>query len=167
MGSFLDLIDRTLGTDFNKPAYDPKKGRDKLVRVIDKAAEQHREGRTPPSRSWKTGHNDAVSFSPKLDGNPVLIQGEATNYVPAERFQEFLEGMKAAVQKGDLDDEIKAALGSDGDQGVSKLGIARQRATKGSSQDPNHPKFTDPKWSTYDSGTKIKAGMAYKNSKNG
>ena len=108
--SFLNLIDNTLGTDFNKPAYDPAKGRAKMIKVIDKAAEQHREGKTPPARAWKLGSNGAISFSPKLSGSPVLIRGQETNYVPAERFQDFLSGMKAAVQAGDLDDEIKAAL---------------------------------------------------------
>ncbi len=113
MAGFLELIDNALGTHFNAPVYKPEKGRAKLVKVIDKAAAQRAAGETPPTRSWKTGSNGAVSFSPKIDGKPVLIGGEAVNYVPGDRFDTFLEGLKAAVQAGDLDDEIKAALEGD------------------------------------------------------
>lgn len=126
MVSFLELIDDTLGINFHAPVYDPKKGQEKLVKVIDKAAEQHREGKTPPLRSWKLGNNNAISFAPKLNGNPVLIAGRETIYTPAEQFQEFLERLKAAVQKGELDKEIKAAL--DGET-TNKLGITTGRST--------------------------------------
>lgn len=112
MAGFLELIDNTLGTHFNAPVYKPEDGRKKLIRVIDKAAEQHSQGKTPPTRSWKAGTNNAISFSPKIDGKPVKVGGTETNYVPAERFQDFLSGMKAAVAAGELDKEIKAALES-------------------------------------------------------
>ncbi len=127
------LIDKTLGTHFNAPVYDPAKGRDKLVKVIDKAAEQHKEGKTPPTRSWKLGSNRAISFAPVLNGNPVLLQGEAVSYVPAERFQDFLSGLKAAVQAGDLDDEIKAALDGESSSGT-RGGKPRAAATGPSRQ---------------------------------
>lgn len=110
MASWLSLIDDALGTHFDAPVYDPKKGRKKLVGVIDKAAEQHKSGQTPPTRSWKTGNNNAVRFSPKLNGNPVLIQGKADLYVPAEHFQAFLADLKKDVEAGKLDAEIENAL---------------------------------------------------------
>ncbi|WCP72200.1 hypothetical protein [Sphingomonas hankookensis] len=115
MAGFLELIDNTLGTNFNTPVYDPKVGRKKLVKAIDTAAKQHSDNVTrAPNRAWKTGGNNAISFTPKIDGKPVKIAGQTTNYVPAERFQDFLSGLKAAVEAGDLDKEIKAALDSDG-----------------------------------------------------
>ncbi|MBD8699302.1 hypothetical protein IFT54_05665 [Sphingomonas sp. CFBP 13714] len=123
------LIDKTLGTHFDAPVYDPAKGRAKLVKVIDKAAEQHKEGKTPPTRSWKLGSNRAISFAPTLNGNPVLLQGEPVSYVPAERFQDFLSGLKAAVQAGDLDDEIKAAIEESSAGGSVGGGKAASRAT--------------------------------------
>lgn len=160
MAGFLELIDNALGTHFNAPVYKPEKGRAKLVKVIDKAASQRAAGQTPPTRSWKTGSNGAVSFSPKIDGKPVLIGGEAVNYVPGDRFDTFLEGLKAAVQAGDLDDEIKAALEGDEASPVSTPKAPRKRSTTGT--DDQHPKFTDPKWSTYSAGEKIQKGLAYK-----
>lgn len=111
MTSFLELIDNTLGTHFHTPVYDPKVGQKKLVRVIDLAAKQHKEGITrAPNRSWAVGNNNAISFAPKIDGKPVRIGGKEINYVPAERFQDFLTKLKAAVEAGDLNKEIKAAI---------------------------------------------------------
>lgn len=119
--SFLELIDNTLGTHFHAPVYDPAKGREKLVKVIDGAATQHKEGRTKvPNRAWTVGNNNAIAFAPKLSGNPVLIGGKETNYVPAEKFTDFLAKLKTAVEKGELDKEIKAAL--DGDVKRSTVG---------------------------------------------
>ena len=124
MASFLELIDNALGTHFATPVYDPAKGREKMVKVINKAAEQHKNGQTPATRSWKLGNNNAIRFEPKLNGQPVLIGGEATNFVHADRFQTFLSGLKAAVEKGDLDSEIKAAL-----EDTNKSGTTRKRST--------------------------------------
>ncbi len=159
------LIDKTLGTHFDAPVYDPAKGRAKLVKVIDKAAEQHKEGKTPPTRSWKLGSNKAISFAPTLNGNPLLLQGEPVSYVPAERFQDFLSGLKAAVQAGDLDDEIKAAIEESSAAGSVGGGKAapRSRGTGTAKVYPeDHPKFTDPKWETYTKGQRIQQGIAYK-----
>ncbi|SEM41079.1 hypothetical protein SAMN05192583_0094 [Sphingomonas gellani] len=111
--SWLSLIDKKLGTNFDAPQYDPKKGRAKLVKQIETAASQHSEGKTPPSRSWKAGGTEAdpaVRYSAKVDGKPVLLDGDATVYVPASRFQDFLKHLKTAVEAGELDKEIKAAL---------------------------------------------------------
>lgn len=112
MADFLELIDNTLGTHFNSPKYDPAVGRNKLKLVIATAAKQHADSATGGAgrRTWKLGNNDAISFAPKLGGRPVLINGNETNYVPADRFQAFLSGLAAAVEAGDLDDEIKTAL---------------------------------------------------------
>jgi hypothetical protein len=126
VASFLEFIDDKLGINFHAPVYNPTKGRTKLVKVIDKAAEQHREGKTPPVRSWKTGGDNAISFAPQLSGTPVLIAGKEVNYVPAEHFQEFLKRLKAEVEKGGLDKEIEAALEG---ETTNKLGITTRRAS--------------------------------------
>ncbi|MET4593771.1 MULTISPECIES: hypothetical protein [unclassified Sphingomonas] len=105
------LMDRLLGKDFDAPQYDPKKGRDKLVKAIDTAAKQHTDGSTKaPNRSWKVGGNNAVRFVPKLNGNEILLDDGHPAYVPAEHFQTFLGQLKTSVQNGHLDKEIKAAL---------------------------------------------------------
>lgn len=166
MASFLELIDNALGTHFATPVYDPAKGREKMVKVISKAAEQHKNGQTPATRSWKLGNNNAIRFSPKISGASVLIAGEADNYVQAERFQDFLAALKAAVEAGDLDQEIKAAL--DGEE-PSKLGLSRKRgAAKASKYPADHPATLDPEaWSAMSNGDKIKAGVAYRKANGG
>ena len=112
---WLALIDKTLGTHFDAPQYDPKKGRDKLSKVIDKASEQYTDGNTRvPHRAWRVGGNNAVEFKAKLNGQPVLLDGQEKVYVPAEHFQTFLSQLKASVQSGDLDKAIKAALENKG-----------------------------------------------------
>lgn len=120
MAGFLDLIDNTLGTHFNTPVYKPEDGRKKLIRVIDLAAKQHKDGITrAPNRSWAAGNNKAISFSPKIDGKPVRLEGKETNYLPAEHFQEFLQAFKEAVENGDFDKEIKAAIDAPKPEGAA------------------------------------------------
>lgn len=108
---FLALIDNSLGTNFSEPEYDPAKGRKKLVRQIELAKRQFTDNVTrAPKRNWYTGSNKAISFEPKIDGKNVLIGSEPINYVPSERFVEFLDKLKQAVEAGRLDNEIKDAL---------------------------------------------------------
>jgi hypothetical protein len=105
------LVDRTLGTNFDAPQYDPRKGRDKLVKAIDTAAKQHTDGSTKaPNRAWKLGGNNAIRFIPKLNGNELLLDDNHPVFVPAEQFQNFLKDLKSSVQAGHLDEQIKAAL---------------------------------------------------------
>jgi hypothetical protein len=140
---WLQLIDDTLGTHFNAPVYDPAKGRAKLLKVIDTAAEQHREGKTPKVRSWKTGNNGAISFSPKIANKPVLIRDKATSYVAAEKFQDFLAGMRKSVEAGDLDKEIKAALD---DKGTGSLGGGKKTSTPRGQGLGNKARPDDAEW---------------------
>ncbi len=163
------LIDKTLGTHFNAPVYDPATGRAKLVKVIDKAAEQHKDGKTPPTRSWKLGSNKAISFAPTLNGNPVMLQGEAISYVPAERFQDFLSGLKAAVQAGDLDDEIKATLdgeSSSGTRGGKAAQRSRGTSSAGKSEDANHPSVARSDYASMTTAQKQSVSRLYRNGKN-
>jgi hypothetical protein len=166
MAGFLELIDNTLGTHFNAPVYDPAKGRAKLVKAIDGAATQHGENRTKvPNRAWTVGNNNAIRYKPTLNGHPILIGDKEENYVPSERFGDFLSGFKAAVQAGEFDDQIESALtnaSSTPARGTGSLGGGRGRAA--TAKDDQHPKFTDPKWSTYTAGQKIQKGLAYKRS---
>ncbi len=131
--SWKSLIDKALGTDFDKPSYDPKVGRKKLVKQIDLAAKQHQEGTTrAPNRAWKAGgpsDKPAIRFAPKIDGKPVLLDGDTEAYVPAERFQEFLKHLKTSVEAGELDTEIKAALESS--KPASGTTTTRKRSASG------------------------------------
>ncbi len=111
MAGFLELIDNTLGTHFDTPVYKPETGRKKFIKQIELTEGQHKAGTTnAPKRQWAIGNNDAVRYTPKIDGKPVLIGGKESNHVPNERFPDFLAGLKAEVEAGGLDKEIKAAL---------------------------------------------------------
>lgn len=147
MVGFLKFVDDALGTNFDAPVYDPKKGRAKLVKVIDKALEQHSSGKTPPVRTWKTGNNGATSFSPKIDGKPVLIAGKATNYIPSERFADALNELKKDVEAGALDKEIKAAIEGEKASSGSVRGTRGPRTGLGNKAQPDNPewmaKFTE------------------------
>lgn len=136
-------IDSKLGTNFDAPAYDPQKGRDKLAKVIDKAAEQHSEGKTPPNRTWKVGGaQNAVRFIPVLNGNPIMLDDGKPAFVPAEHFQKFLTQLKASVQAGDLDKEIKAALeGGKPAKAETKPRTARVSTGVGSRAQPDNAEW--------------------------
>ncbi len=159
---WLQLIDDTLGTHFNAPVYDPQKGRNKLLKVIDTAAEQHREGKTPALRSWKLGNNGAISFSPKVANTPVLIRGKETSYVPAERFQDFLAGMRKSVEAGDLDKEIKAAL--DG-KGTGNVGGGKA-TSKRSASSADKPWTARADWEQLSADDKRAVSSRYRFGKN-
>jgi hypothetical protein len=129
--SWKSLVDKALGTNFDAPQYDPQKGRDKLVRQIDLAAKQHSEGTTrAPNRAWKAGGNNAIRFGAKVDGKPVLLDGDKEVYVPAEHFQSFLKHLKTSVQAGELDKDIKAAMES-GPKVAPSIAGARKRSAAG------------------------------------
>lgn len=137
-------IDSKLGTNFEAPVYDPQKGRDKLTKVIDTAAKQHSEGSTrAPNRTWKAGGNNAIRFVPVLNGNQIMLDDGKAAYGPAEHFQKFLGQLKASVQKGDLDKEIKAAL-------EAKKGSSTTTARTTSSKDSGD-KFPKDQRSDYES----------------
>ncbi|NVD44846.1 hypothetical protein [Qipengyuania atrilutea] len=159
MADFTDLIDDDLEDGFDAPVYKPEKHRKRMVSLIKKVREQHGKGQTRGKLMWRVGNNDAISFSPVLSGSPVMIAGKTTNYVPAERFGDFLDKLEKAVTEGKLDDEIQDAVEGDA---TPQSNAKRARGTTGASKDPNHPKFTDPNWSTYSSGERIKRGLAYK-----
>jgi hypothetical protein len=122
MVSFLSFVDDMLGTGFDAPKDENGPRRKRLIAIIDKAKEQRNDGKTPPTRAWKTGHNSAISFAPKLNGNPVLIGGKATNYIAADKFDAAMDALKKDVEAGLLDAEIKAAL----EGGAPAGGVAKR-----------------------------------------
>ena len=58
--------------------------------------------------------NNVVEYRPTVAGNPLVIEGREANYVPGERFPDFLDLMKVEVAEGRLDKEIEAAAGGTG-----------------------------------------------------
>lgn len=60
---------------------------------------------------WFARDDDHVAFSPVTrNGAPLTIGGLTTVFVPTDRFADYLQAMRAALERGTFDDEIAAAL---------------------------------------------------------
>lgn len=82
-----------------------------------------------PTGMWFTRDGDHVAFSPVTrNGAPLTIGGLTTNFVPADRFADYLEAMRDAVERGEFDDEIAAALhGSANVSGIARVSMPPRR----------------------------------------
>jgi len=159
------LIDNSLLSAFNKKPekpVDPSKARKPLLAGIEKTKKQFEEGRTKVPHRWWTVNNGVVAFEAKVGGATFEINGKPINYIPSERFPEFLASMKAAVDAGEFDGEI-----ANHGKGSAKVSAPKGRG-RGGNDDPNHPKNANPAaWAKMKPGERIQAGLAYKNSKKG
>jgi hypothetical protein len=105
------LIDPKLKETFDKRAYDPSKDRAWVVARLEATKTQFtstESGRGGGRKMWVLS-NGVVAFSPvRSDKQPLIVNGQTTNYIPSERFVEFVDAMIAAVNNGDFDKELKA-----------------------------------------------------------
>ncbi len=103
-----DFIDNaTLSKIFSRKQPDPKLLRAPLIKGIANAKRQYESGVTKaPNRWWKL-NNDVVALTVKVAGDTFDINGVATNHMPADRFTEFLDEFKAAVEAGEFDEELR------------------------------------------------------------
>ena len=102
------LIDNVgLSEVFSRKHPDPKMLRAPLLKGIDTARRQFESGVTKaPNRWWKVS-NGVVALTVKVAGDTFDINGVATNHMPEDRFVEFLDAFKAAVEAGEFDEELK------------------------------------------------------------
>lgn len=112
----LRRINNKLAETFHHTPYDPSAGRTKLVKEIDKIADQHKEGRTKvPNRAWVIGY-DSIRLTLRLNGHVIPLPDPETgdpkesSYVPPAEFQAFLGDLRAAVEAGELDEQIRPAM---------------------------------------------------------
>jgi Tfp pilus assembly protein PilN len=103
---YLNVIDNQLKAVFDRKSANPTKMRRPLLRGIDRALAQFRSGSTGAAKGWWRLKNGVVALTVKVDGNTFDINGVATNHMPADRFEEFLERMRAAVEAGEFDAEL-------------------------------------------------------------
>ncbi|KQO06913.1 hypothetical protein [Sphingomonas sp. Leaf242] len=105
------LIDPALKETFDKKAYDPVKDRAWVVSRLEAAKTQFASTeatRGGGKKLWKLA-NGVVAFSPvRKDGAPLVVNGQTTNFIPSERFGDFLNAMIAAVNAGEFDKEFEA-----------------------------------------------------------
>ena len=111
--SLLALVDDKLESVFNQKPYDPTKDRKKVIKGIERTRTQFTEAGpgdiTLRGRSWFSAKNNVVRFSPGFS-----IGGKDTHHLPRERFPQYLEHLKAAVEAGELDDVIASKDGRSG-----------------------------------------------------
>jgi hypothetical protein len=79
--------------------------------------------------AWFARDGDHVAFSPVTrNGAPLTIGGLTTNFVPADRFADYLQAMRDAIERGEFDDEIAAALhGSANVSGIARVPMPPRR----------------------------------------
>ena len=100
------IINNELKHAFERKPADPARLRRPLLKGIDRAAEQFRRGEKPVRGSWWRTRNGVVALTVKVDGDTFDINGVATNHMPEDRFAEFLDKMRDAVNAGAFDAEL-------------------------------------------------------------
>ena len=128
----LKLIDSKLADTFNLKTLDPTKARATMVKHIDTTKRQFAS--TEPVRGRKAFRvaNSIVEYKP-----PVPIEGHAVCYVPSERFDGFLNTLRAAVEAGELDKALAEpqtapapSQGNRGGAGKTRAGWSPERRAK-------------------------------------
>ncbi len=102
----LSLADDKLQELFHTKPHDPEKARKPIVAGIDRTKSQFASTEPVKGRKWFKIANGVVEVN-----LPFMLGGKSTHYVPSERFNDFLDKLKALVTKGDLDKEIEAGVG--------------------------------------------------------
>lgn len=127
----LALVDDKLSDLFEKVAYDGSKDRAKFAKRIDATKEKFLQ--TEPARGAKdfSVANGVVRYAPTLSGNPISIGGKTTLHVPSERFSDFLDKLKSAVEAGELDDVIEAAATGEGTAKAQRAPRAKREGGSG------------------------------------
>ena len=103
---YLGIIDNGLKQLFDRKAVDPAKARRPLVRGIDRTLTQFKAGSIGTPAGWYQIRNGVVALTVKVGGDTFTINGVATNHMPADRFEEFLELMRIEVEAGEFDAEL-------------------------------------------------------------
>jgi len=109
--------------------------REPVLRGIARAEDQWASPSPGLQPDWFSESNGSVAFTPTLpNGAPLTIDGLTTNFIPADRFADYLVNMRRAVEAGEFDAEIAAGAG--GSPNVSGLAtVAMPEARQGTSQE--------------------------------
>jgi hypothetical protein len=87
------------------------------------------------SGTWFVRDGEHVAFTPTTrNGATLTIGGQTTNFIPADRFADYLVNMRSAIEAGEFDREIAGALhGSANVGGTAEVAIPAAR--EGRTQD--------------------------------
>ena len=81
------------------------------------------------SGTWFVSDGEHVAFTPTTrNGATLTIGGQTTNFIPADRFADYLVNMRSAIEAGEFDREIAGALhGSANVGGIAEVAIPAAR----------------------------------------
>ena len=81
------------------------------------------------SGNWFVRDGDHVAFTPTTrNGAALTIGGQTTNFIPADRFADYLVNVRDGIERGDFDNEISNALhGSSGVGGTAEVAVPPPR----------------------------------------
>jgi hypothetical protein len=81
------------------------------------------------SGTWFVRDGEHVAFTPTArNGATLTIGGQTTNFIPADRFADYLVNMRSAIEAGEFDREIAGALhGSANVGGTAEVAIPAVR----------------------------------------
>ena len=81
------------------------------------------------SGTWFVRDGEHVAFTPTTrNGATLTIGGQTTNFIPADRFADYLVNMRSAIEAGEFDLEIAGALhGSANVGGTAEVAIPAAR----------------------------------------
>ena len=81
------------------------------------------------SGNWFVCDGDHVAFTPTTrNGAALTIGGQTTNFIPADRFADYLVNVRDGIERGDFDNEISNALhGSSGVGGIAEVAVPPPR----------------------------------------
>jgi hypothetical protein len=81
------------------------------------------------SSTWFVRDGEHVAFTPTTrNGATLTIGGQTTNFIPADRFADYLVNMRSAIEAGEFDREIAGALhGSANVGGTAEVAVPDAR----------------------------------------
>ena len=116
----LDGLENGMDGVFTRTESDPVAMREPVLEAITRAENQWASPQLSRSADWFSEDNGTVAFTPTMpSGTPLTIDGLTTNFIPAERFADYLSAMRRQVEAGVFDAEIAAGMG--GSPNVSGL----------------------------------------------
>lgn len=108
IADMLSLIDQKLEDVFHQKPYDPTKSRNHVLGWIERSRSHFAQSEPVKGRKWISVANGVVAFTPtRPDSGPLEINGKTTNFIPVERFGDFLTHFEDAVKAGDFDHALK------------------------------------------------------------
>ncbi|RZL28275.1 MAG: hypothetical protein EOP64_05015 [Sphingomonas sp.] len=132
--SIVNAAKSVLQDAVSSPSADPVSDRNEVLEDMD-LAEKAWATDGVHSGTWFVRDGEYVAFTPTTrNGATLTIGGQTTNFIPTDRFADYLVNMRSAIKAGEFDREIEGALhGSANVGGIAE--VALPAAREGSPED--------------------------------